>query len=329
MTESNSKVIAPAMQSKTEIFIQKAIAVHGNKYDYSLVFYTRNSDNVKIICPVHGIFEQTPKSHLRGCHCLKCSGKARSNTPDYIEKAKKVHGDKYDYSLVEYLSRASRIKIICPTHGLFTQVAKEHLRGYGCFECGNMAISAKLSSSKEKFIESAHAKHGDRYSYVDVIYQSSKKPVLIRCYKHGVFSQRPNDHLNGSGCPDCKNEITLWQRTKYVKHCGSARGGISNLYIIKCFDENEVFYKVGITVKKLHQRFSGAIPYAYEKVRFISEDAGFIWDLEKKLHQILKKHKYQPLKQFGGQNECFSGIPKEVYRLLDDINQTNQIQLIA
>jgi hypothetical protein len=187
----------------------------------------------------------------------------------------------------------------------------------------------KLSSNKDEFIKSAQIKHGNRYDYVDVDYQSSKKPVSIKCHKHGSFKQRPNDHLNGSGCPDCKNEITLWRRTKYVEHCSAARNGVSNLYVIRCFDEYEEFYKVGITVKKLHQRFSGAIPYKYEKVYFISENAGFIWDIEKKIHQVLKKYKYKPLKSFGGQNECFSKIPKEIVKLLDDINQTNQIQLIA
>jgi len=85
----------------TEEFIEKARLKHDDKYDYSLVDYKNANKKIKIICPIHGPFEQFPREHLKG-NCFRCSkDKLLSNTKDFIEKANKVHGDRYDYSLVE------------------------------------------------------------------------------------------------------------------------------------------------------------------------------------------------------------------------------------
>jgi hypothetical protein len=87
----------------TDDFIQKAKAIHGNKYDYSKVEYTHNNVEVCIICPEHGEFWQKPRLHLSGCGCPICTGKKKMRTIDFIKRAKQVHGDKYDYSKAEYL----------------------------------------------------------------------------------------------------------------------------------------------------------------------------------------------------------------------------------
>ena len=98
--------------------------MHGDKYDYSLVVYVNNDAKVTIVCPEHGPFKQTPNIHLRdsGCsRCVKCFDSRRSNTDEFIVKARSVHGDKYDYSLVEYTRVNQKVTITCQTHGLFDQ----------------------------------------------------------------------------------------------------------------------------------------------------------------------------------------------------------------
>ena len=124
----------------TKQFIEKAKAVNGGEYDYSLVEYKNSKTKVKIICPIHGIFKQTPNSHLNGRGCPKCryikSGdKQRLTTEQFIEKVKDVHNDKYNYFLIEYKNVKTKVKIICPTHGVFEQTPGSHLNGQGCPKC--------------------------------------------------------------------------------------------------------------------------------------------------------------------------------------------------
>lgn len=124
----------------TETFIEEARKIHRDKYDYSQVKYVNSRTKVKIICPKHGIFEQTPHGHLTGRGCYKCGNKKQQQsrcltTEQFIEKARKIHGNKYDYSLVEYKKNSIKVKIICPKHGVFEQTPVTHLRGSGCRRC--------------------------------------------------------------------------------------------------------------------------------------------------------------------------------------------------
>lgn len=116
----------------TSEYIERAKKVHGNKYDYSLVNYKHSSIRVEIICHVHGEFQQFPCCHLAGFGCRSCAIDARrGNIKSFIKKAKKIHGDKYDYSKTIYKSYDEKIKIICPIHGEFIQRTADHLR-FGC-----------------------------------------------------------------------------------------------------------------------------------------------------------------------------------------------------
>jgi len=198
----------------TEIFIEKAKKVHGDKYDYSKVNYTGGHNKVTIICPIHGEFEQTPANHLQGKGCYKCRNnyikKIKIHSVDqFIEKARKVHGDRYDYSKVVYVNSNTKVTIICPIHGEFEQVAKLHLEGYGCKVCGNDFGSIKRTLTTEEFIEKAKKVHGDKYDYSKLVYIDRWTKVKIICPIHGEFKQAPYAHLNGSGCRKCGTEITI------------------------------------------------------------------------------------------------------------------------
>jgi len=187
----------------TDEFVKKAKKIHGLEYDYSLVDYIHNSKKIKIICHIHGIFEQTPNSHLNGSGCPLCYGTHyKSNKDFFIKKSIDVHGKKYDYSLVRYKNNSTKIKIICLIHGIFEQAPIEHIHGQGCPKC---CINFKLT--QDVFIERSINIHGLKYDYSLVEYKNIKIPVKIICKNHGIFEQRPEIHLRGSGCPKCVNSF--------------------------------------------------------------------------------------------------------------------------
>lgn len=192
----------------TEEFIQKAIAVHKGRYDYSQVEYVNSATKVCIICPEHGAFWQKPNGHLNGKGCAKCAGALKKTTHLFIEESKKVHGEKYDYSVSEYKDAVTKVSIRCPIHGVFQQTPHQHLRGEGCPDCGG-----KKRHTLKQFIELSRNIHGNRYDYSNVNYVNSNTPVEISCPVHGPFLQRPNGHIQGSGCPKCGGTETLTKET--------------------------------------------------------------------------------------------------------------------
>lgn len=124
----------------TETFIEKASELHNGKYDYSGIVYKSIIDKVPIKCPDHGVFYQLPYLHLCGSGCPSCAKikqgfEHRLTNEEFIEKARKIHGDKYDYSLSNYSTSKHRVTIICPTHGKFQQTPDKHLSGCGCPKC--------------------------------------------------------------------------------------------------------------------------------------------------------------------------------------------------
>lgn len=139
------------MKRKTrEEFINDAIEVHGNKYDYSKVDYINNKIEVCIICPEHGVFFQRPDRHLcgQGCPICRYIKSAKSNSKgikQFVEEAKKIHGDKYDYSCVNYINNKTEVDIICPIHGKFSQKPTHHLiRGQGCPICDESHLEREI-----------------------------------------------------------------------------------------------------------------------------------------------------------------------------------------
>lgn len=140
-----------------EKFLEKAKLVHGNKYDYSKSKIENYKTKIEIICPLHGSFFQTPNNHLRGKGCKECGmistlnhiqENCSSNTEDFIQKSKELHGDIYDYSKVDYVNNTTPVEIKCEEHGIFLQNPKDHLRGHGCHTCGLLKARHFLGTSK-------------------------------------------------------------------------------------------------------------------------------------------------------------------------------------
>ena len=197
-----------------EQFIERAIKVHGDKYDYSKVIYNNSQTKIIIKCNVCVIdFEQLANGHLSGRGCRKCGYKLiaesqKKLSEEFISKSKEVHGNKYDYSLVEYKKGHDKVTIICKTHGPFEQNGQCHLSGRGCNECGKINRALKQTFTQEEFIERAIKVHGDKYNYSEVIYINSQTKIILNCNICGYkFTQAPNSHLQGCGCDKCAHKI--------------------------------------------------------------------------------------------------------------------------
>lgn len=124
-------------------------------------------------------------------------------TAIFCEKSRKIHGNKYDYSQIQYKTSWEKVKIICPKHGEFMQLPRDHLVGHGCFRCASQCKADKTRLSTKKFIEKAQKIHGNVYDYSKVDYTDSRRKVEISCPQHGPFYQVPTDHLGGHGCNAC------------------------------------------------------------------------------------------------------------------------------
>ena len=137
-------------------FIREVQLIHHNRYDYSKVKYINNKSKVCIICPDHGEFWQIPSDHLNGKGCPQCAGNVRYNKDTFVEKAKIIHNDRYDYSKVQYVNAHTKVCIICPEHGEFWQTPNNHLNGNGCPLCKNRKIGNVLRDTVEDFIEKSN-----------------------------------------------------------------------------------------------------------------------------------------------------------------------------
>jgi hypothetical protein len=199
------------MQHTTEIFIERAKEIHGDKYDYSKVNYTLMNNKVCIICKEHGEFMQSASKHFKGQGCRSCGYKKNSDSKNipyetFLERATKMHGNKYKYVKESYKSISTKIKIICPMHGEFMMESRHHYeRGSGCKNCSIEKSVKDRTKSLEQFIQESKNIHGDKYDYSKVNYINSHIKVIIICKNHGEFEQKPSCHLYG-GCRKCADE---------------------------------------------------------------------------------------------------------------------------
>ncbi len=145
---------------------------------------------------------------------------AKLTQEQFIEKAKAIHGDRYDYSKVEYINGKIKIKISCSKHGIFIQQPEHHLYGSGCQKCAIERKPQCCHLSTNQFIINANKINGNKYDYSNARYTGNKNKVKIICKIHGEFQQTPNNHLRGTQCPKCyknyKGEIKI--ETYFKEH---------------------------------------------------------------------------------------------------------------
>ena len=157
-----------------------------------------------------------------GCpHCalIERSDKRRMTQEEFISRASEVHGGRFDYSLVEYKGAHTKVKIVCPTHGVFEQVSHSHLIGKGCSKCRNADTGDRWRMSQEDFISQAVAIHGDRYDLSRVIYKGRAHKISVICKEHGLFEPTAgNFGYLGSGCPECGRAAVGMKSRKPLSH---------------------------------------------------------------------------------------------------------------
>ncbi len=208
---------------KKEVFIERAVAVHGDKFDYNLLpDEFKSSDKVPVVCDKHGVFYIEANSHIsRGSGCRQCSiilkneRRISETKANFFLNSPIVHNGKYDYSKCDYLGVNIKVIIICPIHGEFKQTPHNHLTGQGCPVCAIELRASLLRYTQDQFISRCLSIHGDRYDYSLVRYESNCSKVRVICKEHGEFLITPNDHLSKKGCKFCgiKTVATLKRDT--------------------------------------------------------------------------------------------------------------------
>lgn len=289
----------------TEV-ITKIKSIHGDYYLLDNIDYQGCDTPMSIICPIHGEFKKSLSNILKGQGCKKCNKYKRKTTEWFIKKAKVIHGDTYIYDHTKYIKSIIPTTITCKVHGDFQQRPNSHLNGSGCPECGNVRCKNALTKSQNDFIKDSIKQHGDKYDYSNAIYTGAFSNVLIKCNTcDNEFTQLPTHHIRGSGCPKCalSNEA-FWRRSKFIN---KYKDQLCTHYIIRCWNDNEDFIKMGITGQSVERRFCGkAMPYDYKILHTTINQPGRIWDIEQKMKKTYKRFKYEPELEFGGRTECFT-----------------------
>ena len=294
--------IKSAMRKKfaqtKENFVDDAIKIHGEFYDYSLVDYVNSNTNVDIICPRHGVFKQKPYTHKGGSGCSQCANERISEmyTKDkdyFIEKATKAHGDRYDYSDSVYIGNETNISIKCRIHGEFSQRKSHHYDGHGCPKCDDEDKRLLYAHTKEIFIDRAVIVHGNVYDYSLVDYINCQTPVKIICSKHGIFRQQPQHHLKSQGCRSC----SLSKGEKLV----------FNLLIKK-----EIAFEV-------QKKFKGCVHKRKLPFDFYIPSLNLCIEYQGRQH-------YEPIKFFGGEKKF--NMLKHRDQIKRDFCEENNIRLL-
>lgn len=327
--------------SQLEIFKYKASLIHGDKYDYQLTDYKHSQEDIYIVCRDHGSFRQNPSNHLQGHGCPRCSGvrgndydltlttitcdlhletfysnekcsvctsiKEEYDNKSFSEKAKEIHGDRYDYSKSVFTHNYEDLIITCSRHGDFNQKPYLHLSGNNCLKCSIEDRGLGLDG----FLEKSISKHGDRYDYSKVNYSHINTPVEIGCHSHGPFWQKPSVHFNGSNCPKCSIEVrSEKQHWNYLERCRlnpEMGESVGCIYLLKMKHKDEEFLKLGISSnhkKRLARYREENIDFEVVTLKEMKNVAAAI--LERDILAAIKQagFKYLPQVEFKGYTEC-------------------------
>lgn len=188
-----------------ESFLEKAKKAHADKYEYdmsSFIKFTRH--HMRIKCPEHGWFSQEPAKHVAGQGCPKCSrDKKRLGKESIIKKFVSVHGNRYDYTFVDYKTYHTKVKVVCKQHGPFLVTPSDHVSGRGCPRCGRLHAAKKRRRPLDTVKSRLDALYDGKVSIVAESYKGTNAKALFVCAEHGQFRAHVNHVLNSHGCPQC------------------------------------------------------------------------------------------------------------------------------
>ena len=320
-------------RSDTEEFIKKGTALFGKRYDYSESEYITAIKPIKIKCRKHGVLKNmTPNKHLRregGCmKCAKEKAQKKYVMPieEFIIKSNLIHQKSYDYSKTkQFKNQHDKLTIICNECGnTFQQTANSHIQGKGCNikACVGKKITEANLLTYSEIVDMAIKTHGpDRYSYKDSVYEGHHIKIKIFCNLcNKYFFQTPSAHIHQSqGCPTCSDEIRILGDTaRNLKKKNIFIEG--NLYVIECYSDKESFFKIGVSVRKTYQRYSGTkLPYDFEIIAELPIGLIEAYLQERYILEQYERYSYKPDKYFKGHTECLSVNPIEVDERLKEI----------
>lgn len=301
-------------------FKQEMFDLYGDQYDFNNSKYINTKTELTAICKTHGEFSKAPFSLLNGSACDECCKKqTKSNNKEmFIEEAKKVYGDKDDYTDTEVISSKYKVKVRCTKHNIiFEKDIQSYLLGCGCPKCSAENYSLVRTKTTEQFIKEAKEVHKNKFDYSNTTYMSANIKLTIMCKEHNnTFDVLPDGHIKAQtgGCKHCQFDLMSkkfkgregtcgYTKSAYIKQ---SKGKECRVYLIKCWNEQEEFYKIGKTFLDINIRFKKSnMPYNFIEVDNIKGKAGFVYDLENELHRQYKPYKYQPNEWFAGYTECY------------------------
>ncbi|AUR86649.1 hypothetical protein NVP1088O_01, partial [Vibrio phage 1.088.O._10N.261.46.A1] len=302
-SKSNCPECSGNVKRDSKRFESDARAVHGNRYDYSLVEYVNNSSKVKIKCKAHGVFVQEAYTHLSGSMCPKCRLEINSfnrtlTTSEFTIKARQAHGDAYDYNKTEYKDSSHKVTITCLLHGDFDQVAVTHTSGHGCPKCGDESSATYRTFTTEEFINKSHKIHGNKYGYAKTRYENGRSKVIITCETHGDFIKTASDHLSGQGCGKC------------------VKRNQDKSYIYLMYGDGKCKVGVSAVIPRRLRELKECTPFEFEMLGvWHAGDKTLSLTVERFIHDHFKD-KNAKLTNFGGATEWFDMLPFEACDLL-------------
>lgn len=318
-----------ASHKTTQEYIHECKGVYGDAYQYNKTEYLHCRLPITITCKIHNDFEIGTAYFLKGGGCPHCRKDKRSRTQwtteSLVEKLKEVQPNK-DYSKVKYLTTKDKIEVVCPRHGSYFNTPENLIKGQDCKKCRRVS---KKKHSLKHYIDKANQIHKYKYDYSLIKdFSGCLDKVPIICPEHGTFYQPIGYHARGTGCWKCgmeyiKNSFKNFHKNRFLggvkksEWLSIQKGRRAKLYVVRMFNDTESFLKIGITFNKIEQRLS-QIKYSKEILfSYSSEDADFIFELEKNCKVKFKDHRILPSILFKGYTECFNvSITKELLAYL-------------
>lgn len=307
--------------NKTEFTINRLISIYKDKFDYSLVKFNKSThEKITLVCKKHENFETVLSRAFDGkAVCPVCS-KLLAKEVDLskqlsLEECENRHNIKFPNTKIKTVRKEGKYVYFTTEFGLCRKQR-------GTF--GKTSYSVSSAIDKTSFIINKFKQiHGNKYIYDEVLFVKEINKVKIICPKHGIFEQTPNKHLNGRGCEKCAREVTNkhqrenatgWSLTSWKNLATKSKKFDSfKIYIIRCWNKNEEFYKIGRTFKTIKHRFDCVkhMPYNYEILKIFINDVESIYNLETELKRMNKEYKYIPKIKFNGMQECYFNLKIE------------------
>jgi hypothetical protein len=296
-------------------YIEKVSTIHNFKYNYEKTQYLKSKDFIVVSCPIHGDFNIRAVEHYK-YGCVKCgrvstSTKLSKSNTTFINELNKIYNYDIPYRILSEYKNSSKTILIEQDNLLFEMMPDNMLKG-------RLPSIYNVVDKTSFCINEFKKLHGDYYDYSNTLYVKPKEKITVTCRKHGDFKIYKYQHSSGVGCKKCsddKNSINMSENPTGWSYSNWVSAGLESenfdsfkVYIIRCWNDEEEFYKIGKTFTTVKNRFKkkNTLPYRYEISLEIISDGYRIVKIEERLKKLYKDIKYIPNIHFNGKYECFT-----------------------